>query len=503
MERVVDARGAEQRERRLGTRPDGPVRDHVVDEREIGRVEHVAQRPLGRLGRFRKRFRFGIDIAPVREMNGYRLLGFADFDGHAVIPEQQRDLLAQIAAIQIRPRHGRLMTAGARDEAVREPRIEACMACRRDAHERIRRTHARLARLAREPGFETLAQKRRVALVDPLEALHGRIGVLESLGRERLGSRDFGHCGVEAVTFAYQAIIPGGPRRHGCTRRLLSIMLNARYTDGARIEAERDRVRSRASATLMTEPPRLRLGRARFDAVIFDLDGVVTRTARLHAEAWKRAFDEFLERRAARRGTHYVPFDADGDYDTYVDGKPRFDGVASFLAARGIELPYGDPDDTPRQETVCGLGNRKNELFGELLERDGAESYPRAIELIERLRAATFLTAVVSSSKSCEPILRRLGALELFDARIDGHDAEARGLAGKPEPDTFLAAAQALGVEPARAAVLEDAVAGVAAGRAGGFGLVVGVDPAGRAQALRDSGADHVVTDLGLIDVGD
>lgn len=244
------------------------------------------------------------------------------------------------------------------------------------------------------------------------------------------------------------------------------------------------------------------LSRERFDAVIFDLDGVITRTAKLHARAWKRTFDEYLDRRGRGEGKHYAPFDVDADYRRYVDGKPRYDGVQSFLEARSIRLPRGDPQDSPMAETVCGLGNRKNELFRELLEREGVEVDDHAIALVQRLRAGGFKTAVVSSSKNCVPILKSVGALDLFEAKVDGEDAESRGLKGKPAADVFLAAAEALGVEPKRAAVVEDALAGVAAGRAGGFGLVVGVDRTGHADALRECGADIVVTDPAALEIG-
>lgn len=242
-----------------------------------------------------------------------------------------------------------------------------------------------------------------------------------------------------------------------------------------------------------------RLTRERFDAVIFDLDGVITRTARQHARAWKQMFDEFFERYGGKQGRIYVPFDIETDYRRYVDGKPRYDGVCNFLRSRGIELPWGDAQDPPTAWTVCGLGNRKNELFSEVLAHEGAEVFVDAIEFVHALRGAGFRIAVVSSSKNCAAILRSVGAVGLFEVRVDGTHAEARGLRGKPAPDVFLAATEALRVEPQRAVVVEDALAGVAAGRAGGFGLVIGVDRVGQAEALRKHGADIVVRDLGAL----
>lgn len=234
----------------------------------------------------------------------------------------------------------------------------------------------------------------------------------------------------------------------------------------------------------------------RFAAVIFDLDGVLTRTARMHAAAWQTMFDEYLHKRAQQLGTAFIPFHPQRDYARYVDGKPRYDGVESFLSARSIAIPYGAPDDSPQQETVCGLGNRKNQLFLELLERDGVEVYESTIRFVRCLRSAGTKTAVVSSSRNCAAILRSAGIAELFDARVDGNDIGPRALKGKPEPDIFLEAARRIGVPPERAAIVEDALAGVEAGRRGAFGCVVGVDRAGQADALLAHGADVVVGDL-------
>jgi beta-phosphoglucomutase family hydrolase len=229
-------------------------------------------------------------------------------------------------------------------------------------------------------------------------------------------------------------------------------------------------------------------------AGLFDLDGVLTPTAKIHAAAWKRMFDEYLRRRAGGGG--FEPFDADRDYAEHVDGRPRADGVREFLASRGIQLPEGEPDDAPDAETVAGLGNRKNALVLRLIAEEGVEPYPGSVRYVRAVRDAGLRTAVVSSSANTHDVLRAAGLEDLFDAVVDGHAVQERGLKGKPAPDTFLAAARDLGVEPRQAAVFEDALAGVEAGRAGGFGRVVGVDRGGRADALRAHGADVVVDDL-------
>ena len=232
------------------------------------------------------------------------------------------------------------------------------------------------------------------------------------------------------------------------------------------------------------------------EAVLFDLDGVLTATAKVHAACWKQAFDEFLQRRAAKSQEPFRPFDSKTDYEDYVDGKPRNDGVRSFLQSRGIELPQGHPDDPPDRETICGLGNRKNELFNQALESEGVEVYAGSVAWLRQLRQAGMKTAVVSSSKHCQAIIKTAGIADLFDARVDGNVAAKLNLKGKPAPDTYLKAAQMLGVTAQRAVVVEDALAGVEAGRNGGFGLVIGVDRLGDAEALRQHGADLVVTDL-------
>lgn len=232
------------------------------------------------------------------------------------------------------------------------------------------------------------------------------------------------------------------------------------------------------------------------EAVIFDLDGVVTRTAGLHAEAWKQLFDEYLAARARKLGEAFRPFDLQSDYRRFVDGKPRYDGVAGFLASRGIELPFGSPEDAEELETICGLGNRKNHHFRAALARTGGDPYPTTLALIAALRERGVRTAIVSSSRNCEAVLDAAGIQQLFDAKVDGVVAAELGLPGKPDPAVFLTAARRLGVDPAHAAVVEDALAGVEAGRRGGFGLVVGVDRAGQAEALAAAGADVVVDDL-------
>jgi beta-phosphoglucomutase family hydrolase len=231
-------------------------------------------------------------------------------------------------------------------------------------------------------------------------------------------------------------------------------------------------------------------------AGLFDLDGVLTKTAVVHAAAWKQMFDEYLRERAEREGTEFVPFDPDADYGRYVDGKPRTDGVRSFLASRGIELPEGSPADPSGAETVIGLGNRKNDLVLRLIREQGVEAYEGSVRYLEAAREAGLRRAVVSSSANCRDVLDAAGIEEFFEVRIDGIVAEQEGLRGKPAPDTFLAGARALGLGPEEAAVFEDALAGVEAGRAGGFAYVVGVDRLGQADALRERGADVVVKDL-------
>jgi beta-phosphoglucomutase family hydrolase len=229
---------------------------------------------------------------------------------------------------------------------------------------------------------------------------------------------------------------------------------------------------------------------------LFDLDGVLTQTAKVHAAAWKEMFDAYLKDRADRMGEKFVPFDPVDDYDEYVDGKPRYEGVQSFLTSRGIDLPRGEPSDSPQEETIDGLGNRKNEIALRLIREQGVEPYEGSVRYVHAARDAGLRRAVVSSSTNCRDVLVAAGIEDLFEARIDGVVADRECLQGKPAPDTFLAGARALDADPKEAAVFEDALAGVAAGRAGGFGYVVGVDRTGQADQLREHGADVVVKDL-------
>ena len=231
-------------------------------------------------------------------------------------------------------------------------------------------------------------------------------------------------------------------------------------------------------------------------ACLFDLDGVVTKTALVHAAAWKEMFDDFLRSRAAATGTEFVPFDPVLEYDRYVDGKPRLDGTRSFLQARGIELPEGHPSDPPGTLTVHGLSNRKNALVLEMIDKMGVQVYEGSVRYLRRVREAGLRTAIVSSSANTVQVLDAAGIAGLFDVRVDGVIARQRRLAGKPAPDTFLAAARELDVPPAQAVVFEDALAGVEAGRAGHFGCVVGVDRTGQARELAEHGASIVVQDL-------
>jgi beta-phosphoglucomutase family hydrolase len=243
------------------------------------------------------------------------------------------------------------------------------------------------------------------------------------------------------------------------------------------------------------------LTRDRYDAVLLDLDGVITDTANLHAECWKHMFDAYLQRRATQRGETFRPFEIATDYRLYVDGKPRFDGVRDFLTSRDIQLPEGTPDDSPNLETIGGLGNRKNELVNKLIEEKGVEPYEGSVRLIHQLRDRGFKIAVVTSSQNCTAVLKAAKLDTFFEVRVDGNTIRAQHLAGKPSPDTFLEAAKLLGVEPARAVVIEDAISGVQAGSSGRFGLVVGVARKANAKDLQQHGAHLVVNDLGeLVD---
>ena len=241
--------------------------------------------------------------------------------------------------------------------------------------------------------------------------------------------------------------------------------------------------------------------RDQYDAVLLDLDGVITDTANLHAACWKEMFDEYLQKRATQRGEAFLPFDLATDYRLYVDGKPRFDGVRDFLTSRGIQLAEGSADDPPQVETVGGLGNRKNDLVNEAIEDIGVEPYEGSVKLIHQLHHQGFKIAVVTSSQNCTAVLKAVKLDAFFDVQVDGNMILAQQLAGKPAPDTFLVAAKLLGVEPKRTVVIEDAISGVQAGFNGNFGLVIGVARKGNAEELQHHGAHLVVNDLGeLID---
>ena len=229
---------------------------------------------------------------------------------------------------------------------------------------------------------------------------------------------------------------------------------------------------------------------------LFDLDGVLTKTAQVHDAAWQEMFDGYLRERSRRTGEPFVGFDPAADYENFVDGKPRADGTRSFLQSRGIELPEGSPGDPPDAETVEGLSNRKNQILLRRIREDGVVAYPGSVRYVRAVREAGLRRAVVTSSANCRDVLAGAGIGDLFEAQIDGLTVEREHLRGKPAPDTFLAGARALGLEPRAAAVFEDALAGVAAGRAGRFGFVVGVDRLGQADALAEHGADIVVADL-------
>jgi beta-phosphoglucomutase family hydrolase len=251
----------------------------------------------------------------------------------------------------------------------------------------------------------------------------------------------------------------------------------------------------------MPPPNSKRINREWYDAVLFDLDGVITNTAALHAACWKQMFDEYLRTRAEQTAERFRPFDIADDYRLYVDGKPRFDGVRDFLSARRIHLPEGSPDDPAELETVCGLGNRKNELINDLIERIGVEPYDGSVRLIHHLRRDGFKIAVVTSSQNCTAVLKAAKLDDFFEVRVDGNTIKAQGLAGKPAPDTFLMAARILGAELPRTVVIEDAISGVEAGSNGNFGLVIGVARKGNAEELQRHGAHLVVEDLGeLVD---
>jgi beta-phosphoglucomutase family hydrolase len=233
-----------------------------------------------------------------------------------------------------------------------------------------------------------------------------------------------------------------------------------------------------------------------FDAVIFDMDGVITKTALTHAAAWKKMFDEYLKKREAEHGEKFVEFTHAGDYLPYVDGKPRYKGVQSFLESRGIDIPFGDPSDEPGKETFCGLGNGKNNAFNEVLDKEGVEVYPSTISLLHELKDAGVKLGVASSSKNCKPVLERVDLLSMFDARVDGVVSAELGLHGKPEPDIFTTACDIVKAEYSKSIVVEDAVSGVQAGIKGKFGLTVGIARENNIKELKEAGAHIVVEDL-------
>jgi len=239
-----------------------------------------------------------------------------------------------------------------------------------------------------------------------------------------------------------------------------------------------------------------KITRTKYDAVLFDLDGVLTDTAKLHAASWKKMFDAFLKEHAKEQEVPFPPFDIEKDYKPYVDGKLRYEGVRSFLESRGIQLPFGDPDDPPGYKSITALGNLKDRMVKEALGTGVIDVYTGSIVFLRHCRKQGFKTAVVSASKNCRAVLREVGIEDLFDVRIDGEVADRMNLPGKPAPDTFLEAARELRASPERAVVIEDALSGVQAGRNGGFGLVVGIENHGNRQILEAHGADIVVGDL-------
>jgi beta-phosphoglucomutase family hydrolase len=251
----------------------------------------------------------------------------------------------------------------------------------------------------------------------------------------------------------------------------------------------------------MRQPKSNCVNRDQYDAILFDLDGVITNTANLHAKCWKQMFDEYLQKRASERREAFRPFDLAADYQLYVDGKPRFDGVRDFLRSRGIQLPEGNLDEPGNVETVHGLGNRKDHMVNRVIAEVGVEAYTGTVQFIQQLRRDGFKIAVVTSSQHCDAVLRAAKLDKFFEVRVDGNVIENQRLPGKPAPDTFLAAARLLGVEPKRTVVIEDALSGVEAGSNGKFGLVVGVARKGNAEDLKRHGAHLVVEDLGeLVD---
>lgn len=232
-------------------------------------------------------------------------------------------------------------------------------------------------------------------------------------------------------------------------------------------------------------------------AAILDMDGVITKTASIHAKAWKKLFDQYNQQREEQGKPAYEEFSIKKDYNQYLDGKPRYDGVKSFLKAKDIELPWGDPDDSPQKETICGLGNRKNEFFQAALEEEGVNPFPDTIEKIKEWKSKGLKIAVISSSKNCVPVLQKAGIIDLFDAIVDGRESEKRQIKGKPAPDIFLEAAKDLQVDSQQAIIVEDAISGVQAGQKGDFALVIGMEKdEQKHEILKANGADKVVSSL-------
>lgn len=240
-----------------------------------------------------------------------------------------------------------------------------------------------------------------------------------------------------------------------------------------------------------------------YDAVLFDLDGVITSTERIHCACWKKTFDEFLRDRVSKRGEDFIPFSETDDYLRHVDGKPRYEGVRGFLLSRGIGLPEGNKDSPPGEQSIFGLGNRKNQLFREILEKELPGIYETSVALVHRLKEAGFRLGIVSSSRNCRAVMAAAGIENLFEVTVDGVTATEKGLRGKPEPDTFIEAASALGSKPEKSIIIEDAAAGVAAGARGGFGFIIGVARKQNEDELLSSGADVVVSDLGEFGFGE
>jgi len=233
-----------------------------------------------------------------------------------------------------------------------------------------------------------------------------------------------------------------------------------------------------------------------FRAIIFDLDGVITKTARVHSAAWCEMFNDYLRYREQKYGEVFRKCSHSNDYLPYIDGKPRYKGVESFLESRGIQIPFGDPSDHPDNETICGLGNKKNRFFNQVLARDGVEVYDSTIVLIRQLKNEKIKIGVASSSKNCRTVLERAGLIELFETIVDGEVSVRLALRGKPEPDIFTSASDNMGVSYKETIIVEDAVSGVQAGKKGNFGLVIGIARDGNINELRKNGADIVVEDI-------